>query len=230
MQRSRPDLPFVRFATLLLAAAGACGSPPPANSEVFPDAATRRSSSSPLREVARSALEAELTSITHVAVDSRGRAYVADFYRNGVTVLAADGRLLRTIGRRGSGPDEFRAIRSLQILPGDSLLVYDGTLARIGVAAQFQPVLADSMPARWPAVSAFLIDDRDRLWFGLAGPPEAPVEWVAFTPAGGYLGSFVAPAGTVVRAIRAAGTVYAERRDADGVPHLVVMEMARPLR
>jgi hypothetical protein len=61
--------------------------------------------------------------------------YVADFYRPQVTVLSLRGQPERVIGRRGSGPGEFRSIRSIQAIEGDSLLVYDPSLARISIYA-----------------------------------------------------------------------------------------------
>jgi hypothetical protein len=78
---------------------------------------------------------AEFTDITALDADGSGHVYVADFYRQQVTVLSLRGHRDRVIGRRGSGPGEFRAIRSLQAIDGDSLLVYDPSLARISVYA-----------------------------------------------------------------------------------------------
>lgn len=74
-------------------------------------------------------------SVSRLDVDSRGRIYVGDTYQQRVTVLGPDGRLLRVFGRRGSGPHEFRSIGGVQVLPADSLLVYDPELGRISVFA-----------------------------------------------------------------------------------------------
>lgn len=101
----------------------------------FPDEATRRRAASTVSQVWRSAAEAELTSFSHVAVDSRENVYVPDFYHNRIVVFGPGGRVARMIGRAGSGPGEFRTIRSVQILPGDSLLVYDSGLGRVSVFA-----------------------------------------------------------------------------------------------
>ncbi|HLM69738.1 MAG TPA: 6-bladed beta-propeller, partial [Longimicrobium sp.] len=85
--------------------------------------------------MAVSAPQATFTAVTALDVDSRGRVYVGDWYRQQVTVLGPDGSLVRTLGKRGDGPGEFRAIRGVQILSGDSLLVYDPTSARVTVYA-----------------------------------------------------------------------------------------------
>ena len=77
----------------------------------------------------------EFTDITALDVDGSGHVYVADFYRQQVTVLSLRGQPERVIGRKGSGPGEFRSIRSIQAIDGDSLLVYDPSLARISIYA-----------------------------------------------------------------------------------------------
>ncbi len=47
----------------------------------------------------------------------------------------ANGRFVRTIGRRGAGPGEFRAISGVVHVASDTLLVHDPTLRRISVFA-----------------------------------------------------------------------------------------------
>ncbi|HEX2190213.1 MAG TPA: hypothetical protein VHG51_15000 [Longimicrobiaceae bacterium] len=103
-----------------------------------------------LAEEAVSEPSVEFTSITALDVDSRGRIYVGDFFQPVVTVLGPDGRRLRTFGRRGSGPGEFRAIRGIQLLPGDSVLVYDPGLARVSVYAPegAQPAYVTNLAAK----------------------------------------------------------------------------------
>jgi hypothetical protein len=74
-----------------------------------------------------------LSNVESLDVDSRGRIYVGDRLKAGVVVLSPDGRYLRTIGKRGQGPGEFDYIRNVQVLPGDSLLVYDAGINRLSV-------------------------------------------------------------------------------------------------
>lgn len=101
----------------------------------FPPLEARRSAAIPATEVARSAPEAQFSQITGLDVDSRGRIYVADWFHAHVSVLDSTGALVRTVGRKGLGPGEFRAIRGIQVLPGDSLLVYDPNASRLAVFA-----------------------------------------------------------------------------------------------
>lgn len=58
-----------------------------------------------------------------------GRIVVADGAQR---ILAFDpaGQHVATVGRRGSGPEEFEGIGWLQRLPGDSLMAYDARLRR----------------------------------------------------------------------------------------------------
>jgi hypothetical protein len=126
-----------RLATLLLLGSIACarqdGSPLPGTS--FPAENIRRGSAIPLRPVAESPADLSFTAVDGLDVDSRGTIYVPDAYQQRVVVLGPDASFIRTFGRRGSGPGEFRAVARVQVLPGDSLLAYDPALARYSVYA-----------------------------------------------------------------------------------------------
>jgi 6-bladed beta-propeller protein len=69
--------------------------------------------------------------IWDVALDSRGRIYVADVGQSHVTVFDSAGSFVRTIGRRGSGPGEFHQPMQLGIDNADTLFVYDVGLRRL---------------------------------------------------------------------------------------------------
>lgn len=99
----------------------------------LPAAAARRASAIPVRQAAVSGRDALFTNITGLDLDSRGRIYVSDWDAARVSVLDSTGALVRTIGRRGLGPGEFRSLAGVQLLPGDSLLVYDPAAARVSV-------------------------------------------------------------------------------------------------
>lgn len=366
---------------LLVMLAGCAGGGEPLGS-TFPPREDRVRNAIPVREIAASGPGARLTSIPELAVDSRGMIYVPDAYQHRVLVLLPGGSVWRQLGGRGEGPGEFRMIRGLQVLPGDSLLVYDPELARISVYAPdapapayvvplaeklargapftlrrtsgndallavfrpgfvfapesragprrervvvmeldgrerrelleypaasrlvagtsvmqhpfgrdgfvrldsrdrahfawgdalavasytldgeriggfghayetpavaradvaavlaeldarsrttFERVLADSTPARWPAVRGLLVDDRDRLWLALGGPTREAAEWAAFSTEGAYLGSILIPSGSELRVIRG-DVAYAARLGPDDVPRVVVYRLARPLR
>ncbi len=59
-----------------------------------------------------------------------GRVVVGDDPAPGVRVFAPDGRLLKTIGRRGAGPKEFQLARVIGTCGSDSILVHDGANSR----------------------------------------------------------------------------------------------------
>lgn len=88
-----------------------------------------------LVQVEASSAELDLSSVETMDVDSRGRIFLGDRLRSAVVVLSPDGRPLRTIGRAGAGPGEFGYVRNVQILPGDSLMVYDAEHYRLTVFA-----------------------------------------------------------------------------------------------
>ena len=71
-----------------------------------------------------------LTFILDIDVDSRGRVFLVDGGEGGITVLTPVLGFLQTVGREGQGPGEFD-VRQVQILPGDTLFVYDAGLGRI---------------------------------------------------------------------------------------------------
>jgi len=62
-----------------------------------------------------------------------GRIVVASAGANALELYAPDGRHLRTIGRAGGGPGEFRALFWVGRLPGDSIAAWDAALGRLSV-------------------------------------------------------------------------------------------------
>jgi hypothetical protein len=77
---------------------------------------------------------------TRVAVDSRGRFFVASTYDPGKIVMYdTRGVLTRTFGRPGSGPGEFGdLVHMLRVGPGDSVHVFEGNRESVlapGIAA-----------------------------------------------------------------------------------------------
>jgi hypothetical protein len=66
------------------------------------------------------------SNLTVIDRDSRGRYWVADYRsRTNVLVFAPDGKLVKRIGREGSGPGEFRNVITLLVGPGDTVHVFD---------------------------------------------------------------------------------------------------------
>jgi hypothetical protein len=122
------------FALLLTLCGGGCARAQD-SAAALPDADERRAAAVPVREVARSRDDSLFSAITSIATDSRGQIYVGDWMTARVVVLDSGGALVRTLGRKGLGPGEFRSVRGLQVLEGDSLLVYDPNAGRLSVFA-----------------------------------------------------------------------------------------------
>lgn len=76
--------------------------------------------------------DASLGQPTGIAVDSRGNVLILDNKPVGVKVYTPDGRWLRTIGRDGAGPGEFRPHASLYVVR-DTILVHDIAQSRMVV-------------------------------------------------------------------------------------------------
>lgn len=69
--------------------------------------------------------------IGDVDIGRSGQVYVAEPASNMVTVLSTSGTPVRTIGRKGSGPGEFRGIGNIQLGAEDTLFVFDNILGRL---------------------------------------------------------------------------------------------------
>lgn len=65
-----------------------------------------------------------------IVVDDTGTLYVANNGSGEVRVFSESGRFVRSIGRQGEGPGEFRHI-SLMFLDGETLVMLDGPTLRI---------------------------------------------------------------------------------------------------
>jgi len=71
-----------------------------------------------------------LGSLSFIDVDHSGRVYIADQQENDIKVFNNEGEFVRTIGRSGDGPGEFRQISSMQI-ENNTLWIHDNNLKRI---------------------------------------------------------------------------------------------------
>lgn len=67
---------------------------------------------------------------SYYAVDESDHIFICDYRDPSVKVFDPQGRLVRTIGQKGSGPGEFQNIGRIGCLPGDRLLVMDFGLRR----------------------------------------------------------------------------------------------------
>ncbi|MHC4165104.1 MAG: 6-bladed beta-propeller [Planctomycetota bacterium] len=59
--------------------------------------------------------------ITDIIADDDGNVYMLDAQLNEIKVYSADGEYLRTIGREGEGPGEFRGAFSMMLVPGGNI-------------------------------------------------------------------------------------------------------------
>lgn len=74
-----------------------------------------------------------LAAVTGVHRFDDGRLAILDLANRHVVFTGPDGRVIRTVGRDGDGPGEFRAPSRLYPLGGDSVLVIDGRTSRMTV-------------------------------------------------------------------------------------------------
>jgi hypothetical protein len=91
----------------------------------------------------------EFGRITSVVADADGNLYVGDSQAASIRVFSPDGKLLRSIGRSGSGPGEMSNVYPMAWI-GDTLAVMDPGNARIGRFTQ-QGAWAGSW--RWQPLS-----------------------------------------------------------------------------
>lgn len=77
--------------------------------------------------------EIVFASATGIAVTSRGHIVVGDNVSSRLLVFDSQGKLLRAIGRRGSGPGEFIFIRWLGHCGPNRIVAYDPSSARLSV-------------------------------------------------------------------------------------------------
>ncbi len=87
-----------------------------------------------------------LGEISQVLIDDQGNIYLLDTQLSNVKVISPDGVFLRTLGREGEGPGEFRNPSEMCFLPDGHLGVLQGSPGKI-----VHLNLADGTPAGvWP--------------------------------------------------------------------------------
>ncbi len=69
---------------------------------------------------------APIVRISGIAVDSSGRMIIADASERTVRIYSSQGALLKSLGRTGDGPGEFREPRYVVALSGSELLIGEG--------------------------------------------------------------------------------------------------------
>ncbi len=140
------------------------------------------------------------TSVFEFDVDGSGRFWVYDNGSNSIFQFAADGALIRRIGREGAGPGEFRQDGGMVTLPGDGLAVWDSRNSRITVLdSAGQPVASRPLPGGFSTSNGLYTDRSGQLY--LRRPVTEPREGeilgrmglVAVGPDGAFTDSLAPP-------------------------------------
>jgi hypothetical protein len=118
---SRTRLAIVLSALLILAAGTAPAEPARIANGATPAHGVRTIQLAPQWEVGGEDGDLILGVVTQVLIDQENNVYLLDGQLAEVHVISPAGELLRTIGREGDGPGEFRQ-------PGDMAFLPDGTL------------------------------------------------------------------------------------------------------
>jgi 6-bladed beta-propeller len=71
------------------------------------------------------------TNVEEVDVDQASRLWVYDYPSNSILLFASNGKLVRRIGRKGSGPGEFTSDGGMVVLPDSGLAIWDAQNARV---------------------------------------------------------------------------------------------------
>ena len=143
--------------------------------------------------------------IADVAVSASGDIYVWDRSIPAIRMYDASGKYIRTIGRLGSGPGEYRPGGALAIGKNGTLLMWDPGNARINVYTASGDVVTS-----WPTKSgsAGSIDGSGLLTVDVAGyayaksmfvirqqgqPMDTRTGWIRFQPDGSLQDTILAP-------------------------------------
>lgn len=124
----------------------------------------------------------EFGNVVGVALDPLGRVWVADGKQSVVRVFDAGGKLVRSVGRKGRGPNEFLSISGMTFDPSGRLWVVDGGNARYtvydtaGKLVKTAPRVANMSATPWPG----RFDDAGRLYdvSGTLAPDGAIVTYI----------------------------------------------------
>ncbi len=105
------------------------------------------------------------TDILDLEVDRAGRVWVYDRPGNSIFLFAADGRLVRRIGREGGGPGEFRGSSGMAALPDSGMAIWDSRNARVSIFAGSGDLrTAVPIPAGFGTTDGLVSDPSGELW------------------------------------------------------------------
>lgn len=200
---------YLSFVALLAACVSRDPSPPAVVIDTLPNgvvsvrnyapSAWRDSSTWHFEEVTRleprdSGSEALVNPGAAAVIDEAGRIYVADEDPAKIKVFDSTGQFVRTIGRDGEGPGEYRAPFLAPM--GNELVVQDPQLRRVTVYDSSGQVLSTfrSGCCIWGQESVS-VDDSGHVWIrtAAAGNRDAAVTFLRFDPAGRLLDTLELP-------------------------------------
>lgn len=92
---------------------------------VWPDGAGWRLGPAAVIGAAEGAEAVVFGAVSGLEVDDAGRIYVLDRHANELRIFAPDGAHIRTVGRSGGGPGEYRNANGLRWLTADTLVAVD---------------------------------------------------------------------------------------------------------
>ena len=134
--------------------------------------------------------ESELINPRSLAVDSWGRVFVVDQGPEVIKVYAPDGTMVRTIGREGAGPGEFRV--AFIAIRGAHLVVFDPSTARTSVFDTSGVFLRSwsSSCCYWTSIA---LDREGRITVPVLSEDKGGTPWVRYALDGTPLDTLLIP-------------------------------------
>ncbi|HCD52010.1 MAG TPA: hypothetical protein DEQ34_06160 [Balneolaceae bacterium] len=122
---------------------------------------------------------------TFLAIDSEGKIY---------TVFNED-FVIKIYDRTGKYLEAREyPVEKLSLNESDALELFTETMIR-------RAIRGDDLPKTWPAVTAFMMDDKDRIWAATYSNDLNEYRWYVLSASGKVLGTFLLPSDISIEAI-----------------------------